>query len=104
MMFQITLLQKISLKNLSRPASFIHITRGLHLVPNIIKFSQLNEWRISFSCFSAKAWNCLPSRVCNAPKLAFKKSIAKALFAALDGDEAYIEAPSLLSKINLYLT
>lgn len=36
MMSQITLLLKISLKDLSRPAWFIHITRGLHLVANII--------------------------------------------------------------------
>ena len=34
--------------------------------------------------------------------MAFKKSIRKALFAALEGEEDYIEAPNLLSKINLY--
>ena len=48
--------------------------------------------------------NCLPSQVCNLPKLAFKKSIRKALFAALESEEDYIEAPNLLSKINLYFT
>ena len=32
------------------------------------------------------------------PKLAFKKSIRKALFAALEGEEDYIEAPTLLSN------
>ena len=64
-----------------------------------IKFSRLNQQRNSFSCFGVKAWNCLPSRVCNLPKLAFKKSIRKALFAALESEEAYIEAPNLLSKI-----
>ena len=36
--------------------------------------------------------------------MAFKKSIRKALFAALEGEEDYIEAPNLLSKINLYFT
>ena len=68
------------------------------------KFSRLNQQRNSFLCFGAKAWNCLPSQVCNLPKLAFKKSIRKALFAALEGEEDYIEAPNLLSKINLYFT
>ena len=68
-----------------------------------IKFSRLNPQRNSFSCFGVKAWNCIPSRVCNLPKLAFKKSICKALFAALESKEDYIEAPNLLSKINLYL-
>ena len=46
----------------------------------------------------------LPSQVCNQPKMAFKKSVCKALFAALEGEEDYIEAPNLLSKINLYFT
>ena len=31
-------------------------------------------------------------------------SFRKALFAALEGEEDYIEAPNLLSKINLYFT
>ena len=66
------------------------------------KFSRLNQQRNSFLCFGAKAWNCLPSQVYNLPKLAFKKS--KALFAALEGEEDYIEAPNLLSKINLCFT
>ena len=35
---------------------------------------------------------------------AFKKSVRKALFAALEGEEDYFEAPNLLSKINLYFT
>ena len=60
-----------------------------------IKFSRLNQQRNSFSCFGAKAWNCLPSQVCNLPKLTFEKSIRKALFAALEGEEDYIEAPNL---------
>ena len=68
-----------------------------------IKFSRLNQQRNSFSCFGAKTWNCLPSRVCNLPKPAFKKSIRKALFAALEGEKDYIEAPKLLSIINLYI-
>ena len=68
-----------------------------------INFSRLNQQRNSFSCCGAKAWNCLPSRVCNLPKPAFKKSIRKALFAALEGEEDYIEAPKLLSIINLYI-
>ena len=68
-----------------------------------IKFSRLNQQRNSFSCFGVKAWNCLPSRVCNLPKPALKKSIRKALFAALEGEEDYIEAPKLLSIINLYI-
>ena len=38
-----------------------------------IKFSRLNQQRNSFSCFGVKASNCLPSRVCNLPKLAFKE-------------------------------
>ena len=38
------------------------------------------------------------------PKLAFKKSIRKALFAALESEEDYIEAPNLLFKINLHFT
>ena len=69
-----------------------------------IQFSRLNQQWNSFLCFGAKAWNCLPSQVCNLPKLAFKKSIRKALFAALEGEEDYIEAPYLLSKINLHFT
>ena len=69
-----------------------------------IQFSRLNQQRNSFSCFGAKAWNCLPSQVCNLPKLAFKKPNRKALFAALEGEEDYIEAPNLLCKINLYFT
>ena len=59
-----------------------------------IQFSTLNQQPSSFSCFGAKAWNCLPSQVCNLPKLAFKKSIRIALFAALEGKEVYIEAPN----------
>ena len=43
-----------------------------------------------------------PVLVCNLPKLAFKKSIRNAIFAALEGDEDYTEAPNLLFKINLY--
>ena len=69
-----------------------------------LNFSRLNQQRNYFSCFGVKAWNCLPSRICNLPKLAFKKSIRKALFAALESEEDYIEAPNLLSKVNLYLT
>lgn len=68
------------------------------------KFSSLNQQRNSFFSFGAKAWNYLPSQVCNLPKLAYKKSIHKALFTALEGEEDYIEAPHLLSKIYLYLT
>ena len=81
-----------------------HITRGLHLVANIIlNFHVLkNQQRNSFLCFGAKAWNSLPSQACNLPKLAFKKSIRNALFAALEGED-YIEASNLLSKINLYI-
>ena len=45
-----------------------------------------------------------PVLVCNLPKLAFKKSIRKALFAALGGEADYIEAPNLLFKINLYFS
>ena len=33
-----------------------------------------------------------------------QESVRKALFAALEGEEDYIEAPNLLSKINLYFT
>ena len=44
------------------------------------------------------------SQVCNLPNLAFKKSIRKVLFAALEGEEDYIEASNLLSKINIYFT
>ena len=66
-----------------------------------IQFSRLNQQQNSFSCFGAKVWNCLPSQVCNQPKMAFKKSVRKALFAALEGEEDYIEAPNLLSKINI---
>ena len=71
-----------------------------------IQFSRLNQQRNSFSCLGAKAWNCLPSQVhvCNLPKLAFKKSIRKALFAALESEEDDIEAPNLLFKINLHFT
>ena len=69
-----------------------------------VKFPRLNQQCNSFTRFGLKAWNCLPSQVCNLPKLAFKKSIRKALFAALEGEEDYTEAPNLLSKINLYLT
>ena len=43
-----------------------------------------------------------PMQVCNLPKLAFKKSIRKTLFAALEGEGDYIEALNLLSKIKLY--
>ena len=69
-----------------------------------IQFSRLNQQQNSFSCFGTKAWNCLPLQVCDQPKMAFKKSIRKALFAALEGKEDYIEAPNLLYKINLYFT
>lgn len=63
-----------------------------------IQFSRLNQQRNSFSCFGANsAWNCLPSQVYNLLKLAFKKSIRKALFTALEGEEDYIEAPNLLN-------
>ena len=78
-------------------------TRGASCGKDHIKFSRLNQQQNSFSCLGAKAWNCLPSRVCNLPKPAFKKSIRKALFAALEGEEDYIEAPKLLSIINLYI-
>ena len=37
------------------------------------KLSCLNQQWNSFLCFGAKAWNCLPSQVCNLPKLAIKK-------------------------------
>ena len=47
---------------------------------------------------------CLPSLVFNLPKLAFRKSVRKALFAAFEGEEDYIEAPNLQAKINLYFT
>ena len=56
--------------------------------------------------WNAKVLNCLPSQVhvCNLPsKPTFKKSIRKALFTALEGEEDYIEAPKLLSIINLYI-
>ena len=70
----------------------------------ILHFLSLNHQRNSLSCFGVKTWNCLPSQVCNLPKPVFKKSIHKALFADLEGEEDYIEAPNLLSKINLYVT
>ena len=69
-----------------------------------IQFSRLNLQRNSFSCFGEKAWNCLPSQVCNLPKQAFKKSIRKALFAALIGDEDYIEASNILSKLYMFFS
>ena len=101
MMSQITLLQKISLKTFVK-ISLIHSynTRAASCGKYHIQFSRLNQQRNSFSCFGAKVWNCLPSQVCNLPKLAFKKSIRKALFAALESEEDYIQAPNLLSKIN----
>ena len=97
MMSQITLLQKISL---------IHSynMKAASCGKYHIQFSRLNQQRNSFSCFGVKAWNCLPLQVCNLPKLAFKKSIRKALFAALESEEDYIEAPNLLFKINLHFT
>ena len=105
MMFQITLLQKIFLINLLRSFLFhAHNTRAASCAKYHIKFSRLNQQRNSFSCFGAKAWNYLPSRVCNLPKPGFKISIRKALFAVLEGEEDCIEAPNLLSKINLYIT
>ena len=53
-----------------------------------------------------KPETCLNSgeQVCNLPKLAFKKSIRKALCAALESEEDYIEAPNLLFKSNLHFT
>lgn len=66
------------------------------------KFSRLNQQWNSFFSIGVKAWNCLPSQVCNLPKLVFKKSICKALFPALKGEEDYIEVPNLPTKINLY--
>ena len=70
---------------------------------NMSKFSRLNHQRNSFSCIGAKTWNYLPSLVCNLPKPVFKKSIHKALFADLEGEKDYIEAPNLLSEISLYV-
>jgi len=61
-----------------------------------IKFSRLNQQRNYFPCFGAKAWNYLPSQVCNLPKPVFMKSIRKALFAALEGEEDYIYYPNLI--------
>ena len=71
-----------------------------------IKFSRLNQQRNSFFMLWCKSVELSPiaSMYCNLPKLVFKKSIRKALFAALEGKEDYIEAPNLLSKINLYFT
>ena len=102
-MSQITLLQKISLKIIVK-SSLIHSynTNAASCGKYHIQFSRLNQQQNSFSCFGPKAWNCLPSQVCNLQKLAFKKSIRKALFAALESEEDYIEAPNLLSKIKLY--
>ena len=84
--------------------SCFYNTRAASCSKYHIQFSHLNQQQNSFSCFGAKAWNCLPSQVCNQPKVAVKKSIGKALFATLEGEEEYIEAPNLLSKINLYFT
>ena len=56
-----------------------------------IKFSRLNHQQNSLSCFGAKAWNCRPSQVCNPPRPVFKKSIRKALFAALEAREDYTD-------------
>ena len=86
--------------------SLIHSynTRAASCCKYPIKFSHLNQQQNSFLCFGTKAWNCLPLQVCNLPKLAFKKSIRKTLFAALEGKEDYIEAPNLLSKIKLYFS
>ena len=72
-----------------------------------IKFSRLNQQRNSLA---AMFWResmelNLPSRVCNLPKPAFKKGqFAKLVFAALEGEEDYIEAPKWDSSIiNLYI-
>ena len=68
-----------------------------------VQFSRLNQQRNSFSCFGAKAWNCLPSQVCNLPKLAFKKSIRKALFAALAFDDCILFIVYSLKLTNWYI-
>ena len=106
LMLQTVLLQTLSLKNLWGPARFIHIIRAFHLIANIIlNFHVWINSGILFSALARKRGSVSHlNSVCSLPKLAFTKSIRKALFAALEGEDDYIEAPNLLSKINLYLT
>ena len=71
----------------------IHRPRKSKLLPEMEAKERKMRLR-SFLCFGVKAWNCPPSQVCNLPKLAFKKSIRIALFAAVEGKKVYIEAPN----------
>ena len=57
----------------------------------------------SFTRFGAKVWNCFPSQMYKLNKPVFKRKIREALFAVLDIEDNYVEAPILLLKMNRHL-
>ena len=68
-----------------------------------IKHSRLTQQRNSFTRFGAKVWNCFPSQMYKLKKPVFKRKIREALFAVLDIEDNYVEAPILLLKMNRHL-
>ena len=88
MIYQTTMLQQLSvIASLSpNPDKFL------------IKHSRLTQQRNSFTRFGAKAWNCFSSQMYKLNKPVFKRKIREALFAVLDIEDNYVEAPILLLK------
>ena len=96
--------EAISKRFLKCSSVHLYNTRASSKANNLIEFSRVNSTAKVFCLVWQEGMELPPYLVCNLPKLAFKKAIRKALFLILEGKEDYIEAPSLLSKINAYFT
>ena len=80
-----------------------HNTRASSSDKFHIKHTRLTQQCNSFTRFGAKVWNCFPSQTYKLNKPVFKRKIREALFAVLDIEDNYVEAPILLLKMNRHL-
>ena len=66
-----------------------------------VNSSDLELYKLSFSCFGATLWNEIPCNIRQFPKNKFKKTLRKLLFDILNSEDDYIETPTLIKKVNL---
>ena len=77
-----------------------HDTRSSSTKNFFIEESRLHVKQKSFSAFGARLWNCLHPDWCKLTKRAFKRKLHKLLLTALGIEDYYVDAQSLILKIN----
>ena len=65
-----------------------------------VNSSDLELYKLSFSCFGATLWNEIPCNIRHLPKNK-KKTLRKLLFDILNSEDEYIDTPTLIQKVKL---